>query len=201
MVCPVACDIGGGHIYVFAVSWSRKICGWSRALIMQIFCTVTFWPRHRLSWAGSVFLGQWTPESVGDYASGTNHVLPTYGYSRMYGGVSLDSFVKYMTVQSLSAEGLQRLGPSVVKMTEVEGLDAHGRAVTLRLQDIAGGGHWTDVHGLFLQVSIAWYQQSEHHLIRKSYCPVHFCRPCFQEYLIETVNNKCKRWRALQSSE
>ncbi|XP_021889782.1 histidinol dehydrogenase, chloroplastic [Carica papaya] len=86
--------------------------------------------------AGSVFLGQWTPESVGDYASGTNHVLPTYGYARMYGGVSLDSFVKYMTVQSLTAEGLQKLGPYVATMAEVEGLEAHKRAVTLRLQDI-----------------------------------------------------------------
>ncbi|KAK9162488.1 hypothetical protein Syun_003390 [Stephania yunnanensis] len=86
--------------------------------------------------AGSVFLGPWTPESVGDYASGTNHVLPTYGYARMYGGVSLDSFLKYITVQSLTEEGLRRLGPYVEKMAEVEGLDAHKRAVTLRLQDI-----------------------------------------------------------------
>jgi histidinol dehydrogenase len=83
--------------------------------------------------AGSVFMGQWTPESVGDYASGTNHTLPTYGYARMYSGVSLDSFVKRMTVQSLSYEGLQVLGPTVAKMAEVEGLDAHRRAVTLRL--------------------------------------------------------------------
>lgn len=83
--------------------------------------------------AGSVFLGRWTPESVGDYASGTNHVLPTYGYARMYSGVSLDAFTKKMTVQSLSFEGLQNLGPSVAKMAEVEGLDAHRRAVTLRL--------------------------------------------------------------------
>ncbi|KAF9673160.1 hypothetical protein SADUNF_Sadunf11G0119700 [Salix dunnii] len=86
--------------------------------------------------AGSVFLGPWTPESVGDYASGTNHVLPTYGYARMYGGVSLDSFQKYMTVQSLTEEGLRMLGPYVATMAEVEGLDAHKRAVTLRLQDI-----------------------------------------------------------------
>ncbi|KAJ8758766.1 hypothetical protein K2173_000487 [Erythroxylum novogranatense] len=86
--------------------------------------------------AGSVFLGQWTPESVGDYASGTNHVLPTYGYARMYGGVSLDSFVKYMTVQSLTEEGLSKLGPYVATMAEVEGLEAHKRAVTLRLEDI-----------------------------------------------------------------
>ncbi|PIN02250.1 Histidinol dehydrogenase [Handroanthus impetiginosus] len=86
--------------------------------------------------AGSVFLGPWTPESVGDYASGTNHVLPTYGYARMYGGVSLDSFLKYITVQSLTEEGLKNLGPYVATMAEIEGLDAHKRAVTLRLQDI-----------------------------------------------------------------
>ncbi|KAG8390045.1 hypothetical protein BUALT_Bualt01G0042400 [Buddleja alternifolia] len=86
--------------------------------------------------AGSVFLGEWTPESVGDYASGTNHVLPTYGYARMYSGVSLDSFLKYITVQSLTEEGLSNLGPYVATMAQVEGLDAHMRAVTLRLQDI-----------------------------------------------------------------
>lgn len=86
--------------------------------------------------AGSVFLGPWTPESVGDYASGTNHVLPTYGYARMYGGVSLDSFLKYITVQSLTEEGLRNLGPHVATMAAVEGLDAHKRAVTIRLQDI-----------------------------------------------------------------
>ncbi|KAJ1394898.1 Histidinol dehydrogenase, conserved site [Sesbania bispinosa] len=80
--------------------------------------------------------GPWTPESVGDYASGTNHVLPTYGYARMYGGVSLDSFLKYITVQSLTEEGLRKLGPYVATMAEVEGLDAHKRAVTLRLEDI-----------------------------------------------------------------
>ncbi|KAJ6825782.1 histidinol dehydrogenase, chloroplastic isoform X1 [Iris pallida] len=84
--------------------------------------------------AGSVFMGQWSPESVGDYASGTNHVLPTYGYARMYSGVSLDSFQKYITVQSLTEEGLRKLGPYVAKMAEVEGLEAHRRAVTLRLQ-------------------------------------------------------------------
>ncbi|KAK9743292.1 hypothetical protein RND81_03G229800 [Saponaria officinalis] len=86
--------------------------------------------------AGSVFMGKWTPESVGDYASGTNHVLPTYGYARMYGGVSLDSFQKYITVQSLTEEGLRNLGPYVATMAQVEGLEAHKRAVTLRLQDI-----------------------------------------------------------------
>lgn len=83
--------------------------------------------------AGSVFLGRWTPESVGDYASGTNHVLPTYGYARMYSGVNLDAFCKKMTVQSLTQDGLRKLGPSVAKMAEVEGLEAHRRAVTLRM--------------------------------------------------------------------
>lgn len=83
--------------------------------------------------AGSVFVGPWTPESVGDYASGTNHTLPTYGYARMYSGVSLDSFTRKMTVQRLSREGLERLGPAVMTMAAVEGLEAHRRAVAVRL--------------------------------------------------------------------
>lgn len=87
-----------------------------------------------LAAAGSVFLGRWAPESVGDYASGTNHVLPTYGYARMYSGVSLDAFVTRITVQALTREGLAALGPSVVTMARAEGLEAHARAVTLRLQ-------------------------------------------------------------------
>ena len=86
-----------------------------------------------LQHAGSIFLGPWTPESVGDYASGTNHVLPTYGYARMYSGVSLDSFMKKVTVQSLTEEGLRLLGPSVAHMAVCEGLEAHKRAVTIRL--------------------------------------------------------------------
>ncbi|CAL9086766.1 unnamed protein product [Musa acuminata var. zebrina] len=88
--------------------------------------------------AGSVFLGQWTPESVGDYASGTNHVLPTYGYARMYSGVSLNSFLKYITVQSLTEEGLKNIGPHVAKMAEVEGLEAHKRAVIMQVQNALG---------------------------------------------------------------
>jgi len=86
--------------------------------------------------AGSVFLGRYTPESMGDYASGTNHVLPTYGYAAMYSGVSLDSFQKKVTVQRLTEEGLRNLGPHVAKMAEVEGLDAHRQAVTFRLQSL-----------------------------------------------------------------
>ncbi|WP_317191248.1 histidinol dehydrogenase [Hymenobacter sp. BT523] len=87
--------------------------------------------------AGSVFLGHLTPEAVGDYASGTNHTLPTSGYARQYSGVSLDSFVKKITFQRLSAEGLQALGPVVETMAEAEGLAAHARAVSLRLAALA----------------------------------------------------------------
>lgn len=83
--------------------------------------------------AGSVFIGQWTPESMGDYASGTNHTLPTYGYARMYSGVSLHSFQKFITMQTISKEGLQVLGPTVETLAEVEGLQAHKNAVSLRL--------------------------------------------------------------------
>jgi histidinol dehydrogenase len=86
--------------------------------------------------AGSIFLGYHTPESVGDYASGTNHTLPTYGYARQYSGVSLDSFVKQITFQELSAEGLRNLGPSVEIMAEAEELRAHRNAVSLRLEDL-----------------------------------------------------------------
>ena len=75
--------------------------------------------------AGSVFLGPWAPVTVGDYASGTNHTLPTYGYAQMYSGVSLDSFQKHMTIQILTRQGLQNLGPAVSIMAGVEGLEAH----------------------------------------------------------------------------
>lgn len=87
--------------------------------------------------AGSVFLGHLTPEAVGDYASGTNHTLPTSGYARQYSGVSLDSFVKKITFQRLSATGLQAIGSVVETMAEAEGLTAHARAVTLRLASLA----------------------------------------------------------------
>ncbi|EMR04838.1 histidinol dehydrogenase [Cesiribacter andamanensis] len=83
--------------------------------------------------AGSVFLGHYTPESVGDYASGTNHTLPTSGFARAYSGVSLDSFLKKITFQELSPEGIVRLGPVVQAMAEAEHLHAHAHAVTVRL--------------------------------------------------------------------
>lgn len=86
--------------------------------------------------AGSVFLGQLTPESVGDYASGTNHTLPTYGYARMYSGVNLSAFQKSITMQSLNKEGLRNIGSAVEKLAELEELQAHKNAVTLRLNDL-----------------------------------------------------------------
>ncbi len=84
--------------------------------------------------AGSVFLGNYSPESVGDYASGTNHTLPTNGFAKAYSGVSLDSFVKKITYQKLSREGLEAIGKTVELMAEAEGLDAHKNAVTIRLK-------------------------------------------------------------------
>jgi histidinol dehydrogenase len=87
--------------------------------------------------AGSIFLGHLTPESCGDYASGTNHTLPTNGYARMYSGVSLDSFVKKITHQRITAEGLNNLGSHVEVMAENEGLYGHKNAVTVRLKKLA----------------------------------------------------------------
>jgi len=84
--------------------------------------------------AGSVFIGNFTPESAGDYASGTNHTLPTYGYARNYSGVSLDSFVKKITYQKLTEKGIQNLGPTIETLASNELLDAHKNAVSIRLK-------------------------------------------------------------------
>ncbi len=86
--------------------------------------------------AGSVFIGNYTPESAGDYASGTNHTLPTNGYAKNYSGVNLDSFTKSMTFQKISAKGIQNIGKAIEIMAEAEGLQAHKNAVTLRLAQI-----------------------------------------------------------------
>jgi histidinol dehydrogenase len=93
-------------------------------------------PREQLAAvrnAGSVFLGAYTPESVGDYCSGTNHVLPTYGYAKAYSGLSVHSFVKFMTVQEVSLDGLRLIGPCAITLANAEGLHAHAQAVQLRL--------------------------------------------------------------------
>ncbi|MEI7735327.1 MAG: histidinol dehydrogenase [Ferruginibacter sp.] len=86
--------------------------------------------------AGSVFLGHYSPESAGDYASGTNHTLPTNGYAKAYSGVSLDSFLKKITFQQVTEEGLQNIGSAVEIMAEAEGLGAHRNAITIRLNEI-----------------------------------------------------------------
>ena len=89
---------------------------------------------YRIDNAGSVFLGPYTPESVGDYCSGTNHVLPTYGYARAYSGLSLADFQKRMSVQELTADGVRNLQPTVSTLARLEGLDAHARAVEVRVE-------------------------------------------------------------------
>lgn len=89
---------------------------------------------QRITNAGSMFLGNYSPESAGDYASGTNHTLPTNGYARAYSGVSVDSFVKKITVQKLSRQGLKNIGKAVVVMAEAEGLQAHANAIIKRME-------------------------------------------------------------------
>ncbi len=86
--------------------------------------------------AGSVFVGSYTPESAGDYASGTNHTLPTNGYAKAYSGVNLDSFTKKITFQKITRQGIQSIGPAIELMAEAEGLQAHKNAVTLRLAEL-----------------------------------------------------------------
>jgi histidinol dehydrogenase len=88
---------------------------------------------ERIIHAGSIFLGHYTPESAGDYASGTNHTLPTNGYAKMYSGVNLDSFVKKITFQEITHEGIRHLGPVIEAMAQAESMDAHKNAVTLRM--------------------------------------------------------------------
>ena len=83
--------------------------------------------------AGTVFMGDWTPESLGDYCSGSNHVLPTGGAARAWSGLSVSSFMKSLTVQSASRAGIGAIGPCAVTLAEAEGLHAHARAVQLRL--------------------------------------------------------------------
>ena len=91
---------------------------------------------EQISTAGSVFLGPWSPEPMGDYCSGTNHVLPTYGYARSYSGLSLHDFSRRMTVQELTADGLRQLGPVAARLARLEGLDAHAAAVDVRLRTL-----------------------------------------------------------------
>src|ERR1700685_1881939 len=91
----------------------------------------------KISTAGAVFLGHWSPESIGDYCSGPNHTLPTYGYARSYSGLSLEDFQKRISVQELSPAGLRDLGETAQVLAGLEGLDAHAAAVSVRLAALA----------------------------------------------------------------
>lgn len=106
-------------------------------LILQVTDARALLPRVRN--AGSVFLGAWTPETMGDYCSGTNHVLPTYGHARAYSGLGVPDFVKRITVQELTPAGLAGLGPTARTLARLESLDAHANAVQVRLDAIADG--------------------------------------------------------------
>lgn len=101
-----------------------------------ICCSKEAYYLQHLRNAGSVFIGNYTPESAGDYASGTNHTLPTNGFARQYSGVNLDSFMKSITFQKISATGIRNLGPAIEAMAEAEGLRAHRNAVRLRLEKL-----------------------------------------------------------------
>ncbi len=90
----------------------------------------------RITAAGSIFIGNYTPESAGDYASGTNHTLPTYGWARSYSGVNLDSFMRKITLQEITVQGLKAIGGAIETMASAEGLSAHRNAVTIRLREI-----------------------------------------------------------------
>jgi len=106
-------------------------------LIVQIENARDYLPK--IKYAGSIFLGPWSPESAGDYASGTNHVLPTYGYAKNYSSLGLMDFMRRYTIQELSADGMRNLGPAIMALAAAEGLDAHEQAVALRMQALKQG--------------------------------------------------------------
>ena len=106
-------------------------------LIVQIENARNYLPK--IKYAGSIFLGPWSPESAGDYASGTNHVLPTYGYAKNYSSLGLLDFMRRYTIQELSADGMRNLGPAIMALAAAEGLDAHEQAVALRMQALKQG--------------------------------------------------------------
>ncbi|BDS30677.1 histidinol dehydrogenase [Aeromonas caviae] len=118
----------------------EEACAISNAYAPEHLIVQTRAPRDlldKLENAGSIFLGAWTPESVGDYASGTNHTLPTYGYARTCSSLGLADYQRRYTVQELTADGIRGLGPIVQRIAQAEGLDAHKHAVSLRLNALA----------------------------------------------------------------
>jgi histidinol dehydrogenase len=128
-----------GHARLFVVDTVDAALEISNAyapehLILQVANARDWLPKVRN--AGSVFLGAWTPETMGDYCSGTNHVLPTGGFAKAYSGLSLHDFLKRMTVQELTSDGLRELGPTAITLAALEGLDAHANAVRVRLAQL-----------------------------------------------------------------
>jgi len=128
-----------GHARLFVVDTLDTAIEISNAyapehLILQVTNARDWLPKVRN--AGSVFLGAWTPETMGDYCSGTNHVLPTYGFAKAHSGLSLHDFLKRMTVQELTSDGLRELGPTAITLAALEGLDAHANAVRVRLAEL-----------------------------------------------------------------
>ena len=124
------------HSVTISVSTVKEALKWSNYyapehLILQIENAASVLPE--IQNAGSVFIGPWSPESVGDYSAGVNHSLPTYGYARQYSGVNLGSFTKHITSSNLTEEGLQNVGAAVMELARCEGLEAHRRAVEVRL--------------------------------------------------------------------
>ena len=115
-----------------ALKWSNHYA--PEHLILQISDPHSALPS--IQNAGSVFIGKWTPESVGDYSAGVNHSLPTYGYARQYSGVNLASFTKHITSSEVTEQGVAEVGPAVVEMARVEGLEAHRRAMVLRMERV-----------------------------------------------------------------
>lgn len=112
-------------------------------LIVQIEDARSYLPK--IKYAGSIFLGPWSPESAGDYASGTNHVLPTYGYAKNYSSLGLLDFMRRYTIQELSADGMRNLGPAIMTLASAEGLDAHEQAVALRMNKLGMNDTSNDV--------------------------------------------------------
>ncbi len=127
---------------------------------------------QRIEVAGSIFIGAYTCESLGDYASGTNHTLPTYGYARNYSGVSVDSFVNKVTYQKATAQGILNLGPAVEIMAAAEGLDAHKNAVSVRLNEIAANPKSLPPEGTFTTVQKTTLGNSDSHTANPKSLPV-----------------------------
>jgi histidinol dehydrogenase len=134
-------DVALGHARIILVQDLAQAVEVSNRYAPEHLILATAAPRELLPGicaAGSIFLGHWAPEALGDYCSGTNHVLPTYGAARAWSGVSVASFLRLITVQEVEPRGLQAIGPCAVTMAEAERLDAHALAVSRRLRRLAG---------------------------------------------------------------